>query len=262
MHFLGLADPVSSLSHGLAALGCALLAPSLIRRGRGVPGQAWSLVVFALTAVLLLAASGAFHAINHGTPTSRVLQRLDHAAIFALIAGTFTPIHSILFTGFLRWGMLAIIWTLAVTGIALKLVYFDVVPEWLGVAMYLAMGWLGAVSMIAIWRLRGPRCGLIVWGGVAYTLGAVIELVGWPAKGSGPVTSHELFHIFVLAGLSCHWSYIARIAGSQPIVRMSLGGPTTGLHPVVNVNPDAVEQFVASPAAATPPAGSSAPQSR
>lgn len=262
MHFLGLADPVSSLSHGLAALGCALLAPSLIRRGRHVRGQAWSLAVFALTAVVLLSASGAFHAFTHGTPTSRVLQRLDHAAIFALIAGTFTPIHTILFTGFLRWGMLAIIWTLAIVGIALKLVYFDVVPEWLGVSMYLAMGWLGAVSMIAIWRLRGPRCGLIVWGGLAYTAGAVVELVGWPAKGSGPVSAHELFHLFVLAGLSCHWSYIARIAGSQPIVRMSMGGLTTGLHPVVSVHSDAVGQFVGAAPGVTPPAGSSAPQSR
>ena len=103
----GFSDPVSSLSHLAGAMVFALLSIILLQRGRGDFGRMASLSVFAFSSVLLLSLSGVYHLLTPGTAGREVLQRLDHAAIFVLIAGSFTPVHAILFRGAWRWGMLA-----------------------------------------------------------------------------------------------------------------------------------------------------------
>src|SRR6478672_10312211 len=95
----GFSDPFSSLTHLLGAGAFACLTPLLILKGRGDPWRVASLGVFAFSTVFLLAMSGTYHLLSPGTPGRAVLQRLDHAAIFVLIAGTFTPFHCILFRG-------------------------------------------------------------------------------------------------------------------------------------------------------------------
>lgn len=206
-------DPVSTLTHGLGAVVFALLALELLWCGRGSAGRVAALAVFAGSAVLLLAASAAFHAAPTGSTVRTVLQRVDHAAIFVLIAGTATPIHAIRFRGLMRWGMIALLWAVAAAGIAVKMVYFDRVPEWLGVTLYLAMGWMGLGAMIGTWRAWGLRAALwMVAAGLAYTAGAVVEITGWPrlSAGWGP---HEVFHVFVLLGLALFWVDVRGIAG-------------------------------------------------
>ncbi len=210
---LGFQDPVSSWLHLGGALVFLLLAPRLLWRGRGHPGRVFSLVVFVLAVEIQLGLSGTYHLLADGTPARAVLRRLDHAAIFVLIAGTFTPGHAILFRGWLRWGILAFVWSFAVASITLKTVFFQGFPEWLGLVMYLSLGWLGAVSGYAAWRRYGySLVSPVLLGGVAYTAGAVLEFLRWPTLWPGVLGPHELFHLFVLLGVGLHWRFIYRFA--------------------------------------------------
>jgi channel protein (hemolysin III family) len=145
------------------------------------------------------------------------MQVLDHAAIFVLIAGTFTPLAILLFQGRSRWGILLVIWTAAINGVTLKTIFFDDVPEGLSVSLYLAMGWFGIVAGSALWRRYGFRfIQQLIWGALAYTVGAVVDYLRWPVLVPGVVGPHELFHLLVLAGIGFHWSFVYRCAGALP----------------------------------------------
>ena len=209
----GFSDPVSSLTHLAGALVFAVLGGFLIYRGRGDRRRVASLAVFVVSCVLLLSLSGVYHLLTHETVARGVLMRLDHAAIFVLIAGSFTPVHMILLHD--RWHrhLLPLIWLAAITGLTLKSVYFDAMPEWLGLLMYLGLGWLGVVSAIALAHRYGLRAiRPLVWGGLAYTLGAVADHFQWPVLVPGVIGPHEVFHFAVLAGISFHWAFIRHIA--------------------------------------------------
>jgi channel protein (hemolysin III family) len=205
----GFADPVSALLHFLGAGVFAVLGFFLLRRARGSASRVLAVAVFVFTSVFLLSISGTFHLLSIGGAGRAVLQRLDHAAIFALIAGSFTPLHGILFSGIGRWGMLLLIWGLAATGITIKVVFFDSIPEWLGLVFYLAFGWLGLASGIAIWRKTSlafvKPLGL---SGLAYTVGALLDFLRWPVLIPGVLGPHELFHVAVLAGIGFHWRFV------------------------------------------------------
>jgi len=210
----GFSEPVSSLTHLAGAVVFAILSAFLIARGRGDARRVMSLAVFAFSCVLLLSFSGVYHLLSPGTAARSVLMRLDHAAIFVLIAGSFTPVHVILLRDLWHWHLLAWIWLAAIAGLVLKTVYFEVTPEWLGLLMYLGLGWLGVISTVALARRSGVRFVLpLVWGALAYTIGAVAEFLGWPVLIPGVVGPHEVFHLAVLAGISFHWAFILGIAG-------------------------------------------------
>lgn len=210
---LGFQDPVSSWLHLGGALAFLLLAPRLLMRGRGSTGRIFSLLIFVFAVELQLCSSGVYHLLADGSDARAVLRRLDHAAIFVLIAGTFTPGHTILFRGWMRWGVLAFVWTAAITSLTLKTVFFRGFPEWLGLVFYLSLGWVGIVSGVAAWRRYGfSVMAPMLWGGVAYTVGAVLEFARWPTLWPGFIEAHELFHVFVLAGIGLHWRFIYRFA--------------------------------------------------
>lgn len=212
----GFAEPFSSLSHLFGAGLFLVLGIFLIRRGRGDALRVMSLAVFVIGSVFLLSISGVYHLLPpNGTPR-HVMKVLDHAAIFVLIACTFTPVHVILFRGWGRWGMLALVWGYAVTAIALKTLYFNTMPPGLGLALYLGMGWLGAYTGLSIWRRFGYRfMEPILWGGIAYSIGAVLEFIRWPVVWPGVVQWHEVFHVAVLIGLGFHWAFAYAIADGR-----------------------------------------------
>ena len=214
----GFADPFSSLSHLLGAGVFACLTPFLLWRGRGNAGRLFFLGVFAFATVLLLSMSGVYHLLSTGGVARAVLKRLDHGAIFILIAGTFTPVHGILFRGAWRWGPLLFIWLGAAAGVTLKTIFFDDVAEWLGLTFYLSLGWVGVISGLECWR----RYGLafikpLIWGGLAYTVGGVLEFLRWPVLIPGVVGSHELFHVGVLAGIAFHWKFVFQFASGEVV---------------------------------------------
>jgi channel protein (hemolysin III family) len=222
----GFNDPVSSLTHVAGAVVFAMLTVILLHRGRGDAGRMLSLGVFAFSCVLLLSLSGAYHLLTPGSAEREVLKRLDHAAIFGLIAGSFTPVHAILFRGAWRWGTLAVIWGAALAGIALKTVYFAAVPEWLGLTIYLGLGWVGVFSAAVLARRYGNGFVLpVLCGALAYTAGAVAEFLRWPLLLPGIVGPHEIFHLAVLAGIGWHWAFILGIATGEPRAAFAIAAP-------------------------------------
>ncbi len=212
----GFSDPISSWSHLLGAGASLVMTFFLVRRGRGDALRVFALAVFGFSCVFLLSMSGVFHLLPRDTVGREVLKRLDHAGIFLLIAGTFTPIHIILFRGRKRWIPVALVWTVAIAGITLKMIFFEQVPEGLWLFIYLGMGWLGAASSILLWRDFGPSAiELPAAGGIAYTLGACLEFFSWPVMIPGVLGPHELFHLFVLVGVACFAWFIWEIADAK-----------------------------------------------
>ncbi len=205
----GFADPFSSLLHLAAALVFSILAVRLLQRGRGSIGRWLELAIFAFSAVFLLSMSGVYHLLALGGTARMVLQRLDHAGIFLLIAGSFTPVHGILFKGFWRWGFLAFIWVTAITGITLKTIFFASIPEWVSLVIYLGLGWLGLLSGFLLARRFGfSFIKPLLYSGLAYSLGGISEYLRWPVLIPGVIGPHELFHIAVIVGIALHWHFL------------------------------------------------------
>jgi channel protein (hemolysin III family) len=214
----GFREPVSCLTHLLAAAVFAVVGYYLVRRGRGHWGRTIIHAVMAFSSVFLLSMSAVYHLLGPGTARD-VMRHLDIAAIFVLIAGTVTPAHAILFRGFNRWAPLLLVWSVAATGISLRTIFSDRLMSGLGTAFFLVMGWGGLISCIILWRRYDfAFVKPLLWGGVAYTAGVVMLGLNWPTVIPGVVTPHELWHVAVIAGLSMHWKFTFQFAGGLPDV--------------------------------------------
>jgi channel protein (hemolysin III family) len=212
----GFNDPVSSITHLLGAAIFFALSFSLLRLARGSFWKTAALGVFCFASVVLLLISGIYHLLSSKGEARIIFKHLDHSAIFVLIVATMTPIHQILFKGFMRWGWLVFIWVIAITTSTLKNVFFSNFPEWLGLSLFLGLGWLGVVTGGIVWYKKDfAFVKLLLYGGLAYTIGALLEFSLKPVIIPGVVGSHELFHIAVLIGLSMHWKFIYTIAKSS-----------------------------------------------
>jgi hemolysin III len=207
-------DPWSGLMH----LGSALLALVgwivLLYLGRGSLVKFLALLVYGLSLVLMFTASGTYHLVNRGPQVIQALRKLDHSAIYVLIAGTYTPICLHFFHDFWQWGILSIVWSMAVAGIIIKL-YFIHAPRWLTVAVYLVMGWLAVLGLGEL--VTQLPTGALLWllgGGVLFSIGAVIYATKKPDPFPGVFGFHEIWHIFVTLGCLCHYililAYVAR----------------------------------------------------
>lgn len=241
----GFSEPVSSLSHYLGAALVVALGPSLLRAARCDLAWLRAVAFFLFGAVLLFAMSGTYHLLEPGGEPRAVLQRLDHAAIWVLIAGTFTAMHIVGFrTGLRRWGVLSVVWAVAAIGIVLKTMFFDVVNEAIGLVLYLGLGWMGVLTAVQLARRDGRRSiTLIIAGGVCYSVGAVLEFARWPILVPHVVGPHELFHVAVIAGLGCHAWLVRNLlrdraaearaipAAAQGAQASSAIGPTTAVVP-------------------------------
>lgn len=218
-HWAWIYEPFSAISHMLGAavflvLGFVLLKQGINRphQGRSRVGLLVSLWIYTSSCVIQLLASTAFHVFVKGGAIGRIAERIDHVAIYLLIAGTFTPTYVILFQGKRRWIPLVIIWAVAILGIVLKTFYFEYISEWLSLVFYLAMGWMGVFTIATIWKRHSFRyVQLMVWGGLSYTAGAIICHFEQPILWPGVIHAHEIFHLTVLAGALLHWRFIWEI---------------------------------------------------
>ncbi len=227
----GFYEPFSVFSHLGGALAFVFLGGCLLRRAGGDRFRQAVLLIYVGSCVVLFATSGVYHMMAAKTPARAVMARLDHDAIFVLIAGTFTPVHGILFRGWGRWVPLILIWVGAFAGIALKTLYFEQMAGWPGLSLYLFLGWLGALSGTSI----ASQCGFrfvtpLLWGGIAYSVGAILEYYHWPVLVPGVVQPHELFHIAVLIGAFFHFSFIWRIAALPHADPMRAAAELWGSH--------------------------------
>jgi len=199
----------NSLSHGAALAAAAVAAPfPIVAAARG--GSASAVVgasVFAATMVLLYAASMLYHAIPHPR-AKRLLRKLDHGAIYLLIAGTYTPFTLGALGGPWGWTLFGVVWSLAVVGVALKA--FDRMshPAW-STGLYLAMGWsvLFALGPL-VEHVEIGGLVLLAAGGLAYTAGVVFFTLDSRLR-----YGHFVWHLFVVAGTACHYFAVLHYAG-------------------------------------------------
>lgn len=202
-------EPVNGLTHLGAAVAAGAGLGALLYLGRGEIFRQVSLLVYGLSLVLMFAASGIYHTLRARPEILVWLRKLDHSAIYLLIAGTYTPICLHFFEGFWRWGMLAIIWGMALGGITAKLFWINA-PRWLTAGIYLLMGWLSVLALREMLLNMPP--GALIWlalGGVWFTIGAVIYVLRKPNFIPGVFGFHEVWHIFVILGALSHYILIA-----------------------------------------------------
>jgi hemolysin III len=208
-----LREPVSGLTH-LAGVLLALIALIvLLMRAGGRVDQLVAFGIFGLSLIALYSASALYHLLPVSPAATARLRRLDHMTIFILIAGTYTPVCVLALEGGWRAGLLGLVWTLALCGVALKLLWMEA-PRWLSVGVYLAMGWIAVIAASAIFRAV-PYGGIawILGGGLVYSAGALIYALKRPNLVPGVFGFHELWHLFVLAGSACHfWAMLRYIA--------------------------------------------------
>jgi len=202
-------EPVNGLTHLCAAVVALFGSVYLIAVGWGNTVKVVSLLVYGVSLVLLFSASAIYHLVKAEPKTMVRLRKFDHSAIYLLIAGTYTPICLNILTGFWKFGLLGIIWGLALVGIGVK-IFIIRAPRWFTAAVYVMMGWLsifGVKELIA--RLPGAALGWLLAGGIIYTLGAVIystKLFNFFPDRFG---FHEIWHIFVILGALAHYIVIA-----------------------------------------------------
>lgn len=180
----------------LALAGLAVLVT--LASLHGSERQIISYSIYGVTLVLLYAISTAYHGVR--VPRAkRVLRVLDHAAIYLLIAGTYTPFSLISLRGAWGWSLLGIIWALAATGVVFKVFFIGRFPR-ASVVVYLAMGWLALVAVRQLFA-HLPPAGLILLfaGGAFYTVGVLFFAFDYKRF------HHAIWHVFVLAGSVCHF---------------------------------------------------------
>ena len=162
-------------------------------------------LIYGSSLITLYLASTLYHSLP-GSP-QRVEQLLifDQVAIYLLIAGTYTPLCLVPLRGPWGWTLLAVVWGIAVLGIALR-IGWRAAPEWITVMLYLVMGWLAVAVYEPLARtLPATALGWLVAGGIVYTLGTVVFATQRPRLWPGKFSSHELWHLFVLGGSACHF---------------------------------------------------------
>lgn len=208
-----LREPFNGLSHLAAAMVALPGAIALATSGGDTPIRLAALLVYGLSLVGMFLASGLYHSLGGSPRRMAMLRKADHAAIYLLIAGTYTPFCALAFQGFWQWGLLAIIWTLAIIGIGLKLFILDT-PRWLTAGVYLGMGWLGLAAVGEFLKRLPPE--VLVWvglGGLFYTLGAVVYITKKGDFFPGKFGFHEVWHIFVILGAAAHFVAVASMLG-------------------------------------------------
>jgi hemolysin III len=173
-------------------------------QGYGTVSKFLSLTVYGLSLIGMFSASATYHMVRVRAQTLEIFRKIDHSAIFLLIAGTYTPFCINFFTGFWKWGLLAIIWSLAIIGITVK-IFVVRAPRWLNAGIYIVMGWL---CVAAIGELVLLPAWILIWmiiGGVIYTLGALVYITKIFNFVPGVFGFHEVWHIFVMLGALAHF---------------------------------------------------------
>ncbi len=207
-HTLSLGEEIAnSVSHGVGLLAAVAAAPVLVFSAvhSGGAARIVGTSVFAVTMVLLYLISTLYHALPRNR-AKRIFQILDHAAIFLMIAGTYTPFTLGVLRSTWGWMLFGLVWSLALAGVIHTAVGGIRYPK-LSTCLYLAMGWLILIAVKPLW-LRVPTWGLL-WllaGGIAYTAGVAF----YAAKRVR--YSHFVWHLFVIAGTACHFIAVLRYA--------------------------------------------------
>lgn len=196
LHYTFNNEMMSATTHAIA-LGMAIIGTiALAFKGAGSVTREISFIGFGVSLILLYSASTAFHGF-YFTKARHVLQVLDHSGVFILIAGSYLPYCLVAIGGVFGWVLLGVIWALCLAGILYKCFFLGKL-KWLETSIYVILGWMCLIGMKPLWDHLGPiGFWLLVGGGVAYTLGAVLY-----SQKQIPYI-HVIWHLFVMIGSLC-----------------------------------------------------------
>jgi len=212
MLFKKLREPVNGLTHLAGAVLASAGLAALLIVGWGTPAKVFSLIIYGVSLLAMFSASAAYHMVRAKDKVIEILRKVDHSAIYLLIAGTYTPFCINAFTGFWQWGLLSVIWSLALIGIVVK-IFVIRAPRWVNAGIYVLMGWLSVpaagemVTALPAWVLTW-----LIIGGVTYTLGAVVYVTKIFNFKPGVFGFHEVWHIFVMLAAAAHFVAVFGLA--------------------------------------------------
>lgn len=207
-HKFHVKDPMSALTHFIGFL--AVIPVFIFWMHSAQTRQQWiGFLIFGISLLLLYGASTIYHTLPLSAEKTAILRRIDHMMIFVLIAGTYTPICLVALAGKTGTILLALIWGIALAGIFMKIFWMGA-PRWLSTLIYVGMGWLSVFVVVPLVRVVGwSGFGLLLAGGIAYTVGALIYALKKPnfrfLKRFG---FHEIFHVFVMLGSGFHIAFM------------------------------------------------------
>jgi len=194
--------------HEVAAFVAAVAGAILVFRASGARARAGALV-YGISLVSLFAVSAIYHRPDWSEKVRAVWRRLDHSAIFLLIAGTYTP-FSFLLGSRIGWIFLGIVWAGALLGIAMSVAWVRA-PKALVAAVCVLLGWAALPLLPALKASLGTSAVvLLAAGGVVYSLGAAVYALRRPDPFPRVFGYHEIFHALVIAGAGCHFAVVAR----------------------------------------------------
>jgi hemolysin III len=194
--------------HQAAFVVAVGIAPLLILTADGGRAQ-FAAAVFAGSVVACFGASALYHRVTWKPRARLWMRRIDHAGVYLLIAGTYTPVSMLVLRGAWRPVVLTIIWAGAAAAIVLKFVWVGA-PKWLAAAIGIALGWVAVIVLPQlVGRVNLAAVILLVAGGLAYTLGAIVYVRRRPDPVPAVFGYHELFHALTIVGVACQYVAIA-----------------------------------------------------
>lgn len=201
---------IHAVSFPLAiVLGLVLLAVG------DTPAARWSSAVFVFTSMLMFGISATYHRFNWPERTRVLLKRLDHANIFLLIAGTYTPLAVMALPFDKGVVLLSLVWAGALLGIGFR-VFWISAPRWAYVPLYVLLGWAAVLYIVDLLNANAAMMVLVVVGGLAYTAGAVVYALKKPNPVPGVFGFHEIFHVLTVVAFLCHWTAVLLVAIDPP----------------------------------------------
>ena len=204
-------EPGSAITHFIAWLLAVIAASPLIIKAAGnSPTATIAMIIFMASMILLYGASTAYHSVAVSDKVLKIFRKIDHMMIFVLIAGSYTPVCLIVLGGKIGYTLLALVWGIALVGMAVK-AFWITCPKWFSSAIYIAMGWTCVLVFGSLWHtLPHAAFGWLLAGGIIYTVGGIIYALKLPIFNSRHKNfgSHEIFHLFVMAGSICHFIFM------------------------------------------------------
>ena len=202
-------DPGSAITHFIGMLMAIFAAFPLLIKAAHEPSRIYliSLAIYAVSLILLYAASTTYHTFDFSERVNTILKKIDHMMIFVLIAGSYTPVCLLVIGGRKGITLLCIVWAFAIVGILIK-AFWVFCPKWVSSVLYIGMGWTCVLAFTQLLNSLSPAAfGWLLAGGIIYTVGGVIYALKLPIFNNKHkyFGSHEIFHLFVMAGSACHF---------------------------------------------------------
>jgi hemolysin III len=209
-----LKHPFSGLSHLTGAVLALVGLIVLLVAAQGKPWHTVSFAIYGISLAFLYTASALYHLLQLSPPKEEWLYGMDRAAIYTLIAGTYTPICLLALPTAWGWSLLGAVWGLAVVGIAVNIISRRRAPDWLQAVLYLATGWVAVIAIGPLIRSLPPVALLLLLAGcLIYTGGAIICVTNRPRLRPGFFGAHDLWHLLVMAASACHFLMMLCLLG-------------------------------------------------